>query len=337
MNFEPSDPSARAIAQFSELAGLEMDAALEALAAMQAQLGLSLAVKHVGSGRYVYANENMNRLFPLARPSLQDASDQDIFLHDDVQAIRRLEQAVMAQRSVLLSEHRLDVAGRRREFSVTRTPLGTEYVASMWTERTDDRHRDAQLQRAMAQIEQQQTALEELRRELQAGSGRDAVSGLYMRAQFDDQLMREVDLSTREYREFALVLLSVDTEQGADVPQAQDRLLEGVGRLLRANTRAMDSACRIGANQFAVLLSGAGLATAHARMEQLRRQCMSQMIVLGGEDLGLSLSVGVASFPHTTDQREELVRAAARAIAEAERRGGNQVVLASIPFPTRSH
>ena len=318
------------------IAGLDLEGALEALAAMQAQLGLSLAVKHLGTGRYVYVNENMNRMFPLAKPSLLDASDHDVFLHDDVLAMRRLDQAAMAQRTVLLNEHRLDVGGRRREFSVARTPLGTEHVASVWTERTDERHRETQLQRAMAQIEQQQTALEELRRELQADSGRDAVSGLYMRAQFDDQLMREVDLSTREYREFALVLLSMDTEQGAIVPQAQERLLEGVGRLLRANTRAMDAASRIGANQFAVVLSGVGLATAHARMEQLRRQCMSQMIVLGGQDLGLSLSVGVASFPHTTDQHAELVKSAERALAEAVRRGGNQAVLAAIPFAARA-
>ncbi len=86
-------------------------------------------------------------------------------------------------------------------------------------------------------------------------------------------------------------------------------MLEGVGRMLRANTRAMDAACRIGEQRFAVLLSGVGLATAHARMEQLRRQCTAQIVVLNGQDLGLSLSMGVSSFPHTASRQDELLGA----------------------------
>jgi diguanylate cyclase (GGDEF)-like protein len=158
---------------------------------------------------------------------------------------------------------------------------------------------------------------------------------MYMRAQFDDQLLREIDLSTREHREFALVVIALDplkADVKAQPEEARQRMLEGVGRMLRANTRAMDSACRIGEERFAVLLSGVGLATAHARMEQLRRQCTAQIVVLNGEDLGLTLSMGVCSFPHTASKQEELVHASESAVVEAQRRGGNQVVLASIPF-----
>jgi len=254
-----------------------------------------------------------------------------------VQAMRRVEQAAMAQRSVVVSEHRLELAGRRREFSVTRAALGSEFVMALWAERTEERHRESHLQRALAQIEQQQKAIEQLRRELQAGSGRDDVSGLYLRAQFDDQLLREIDLSTREHREFALVLIALDPLPAAAQSlgaEAQQRLLEGLGRMLRANTRAMDAACRVGEHHFAVLLSGVGLATAHARMEQLRKQCTAQIVVLNGHDLGLSLSMGVASFPHTASKQDELLHASEAAVHEAQRRGGNQVVLASIPFGT---
>lgn len=205
---------------------------------------------------------------------------------------------------------------------------------ALWSDKTEERHRETHLQRALQQLEQQQKSLEQMRRELQQGSGRDEVSGLYMRAQFDDQLLREIDLSTREHREFTLVLIALDpvTAEAGLGEEARQRLLEGLGRMLRANTRAMDAACRIGDDLFAVLLSGVGLATAHARMEQLRRQCHAQIVVLHGQDIGLSLSMGVASFPHTASRQEELLGAAEMAVKEAQRRGGNQVVLASIPF-----
>lgn len=298
-------------------------------------LGLLVTVKSLATGRYVHGSAGMAALFERHEAGIVGAGDNELMRPDEVLAMRRAEQAVMAQRTVVVSEHRLELGGRRREFAVTRVPLGGEHVMAMWAERTEERHRETHLQRALNQIEQQQKALEQIRREMQQGSGRDDVSGLYLRAQFDDQLLREIDLSTREHREFALVLIALDPAPAAIQalgPEAHQRMLEGLGRMLRANTRAMDAACRVGEHTFAVLLSGVGLATAHARMEQLRRQCTAQIVVLNGQDLGLSLSMGVASFPHTASKQDELLKASETAVQEALRRGGNQVVLAPIPF-----
>jgi diguanylate cyclase (GGDEF)-like protein len=88
-------------------------------------------------------------------------------------------------------------------------------------------------------------------------------------------------------------------------------LLEAMGRLLRSGTRAMDASCRYDERRFAVLLSGVGLATAHARMEGLRRKCAAQIVVQEGQELGFTVSMGVASFPHTA-QSQEALQAAAR-------------------------
>ncbi len=114
--------------------------------------------------------------------------------------------------------------------------------------------------------------------------------------------------------------------------EARTRVLEALGRLLRSNTRAMDASCRLDEDRFSILLSGVGLATAHSRMEGLRRQCATQIVVLEGKDFGFSVSMGVASFPHTAHTQEELMRAADQALAEAQKRGGNHVTLASIRF-----
>ena len=105
-----------------------------------------------------------------------------------------------------------------------------------------------------------------------------------------------------------------------------------MGRLLRGNTRAMDASCRLDERLFGVLLSGVGLATAHSRMEGLRRQCATQIVVLDGQELGFSVSMGVASFPHTAASQQELLDACEGALAEARRRGGNHLTLASIRF-----
>ena len=94
----------------------------------------------------------------------------------------------------------------------------------------------------------------------------------------------------------------------------------------------MDASCRIDEDRFAVLLSGVGLATAHSRMEGLRRQCATQIVVLDGQELGFTVSMGVASFPHTAHSEAELFQASDTALREAHKRGGNHVALASIQF-----
>ena len=110
------------------------------------------------------------------------------------------------------------------------------------------------------------------------------------------------------------------------------RVLEALGRLLRSNTRAMDASCRYDDNRFAVLLSGVGLATAHSRMEGFRRQCATQIVAHEGRDIGFTVSMGVASFPHTAHTQDELREACESALADARQRGGNRVTLASIEF-----
>jgi diguanylate cyclase (GGDEF)-like protein len=91
----------------------------------------------------------------------------------------------------------------------------------------------------------------------------------------------------------------------------------------------MDASCHLDGGRFAVLLSGVGLATAHGRMEQLRRQCATQIVMHEARELHFTVSIGVASFPHTAHTREQLLTACEHAVAQA-RTKGNHVSLASI-------
>jgi GGDEF domain-containing protein len=67
-------------------------------------------------------------------------------------------------------------------------------------------------------------------------------------------------------------------------------------------------------------------------MEGLRRKCATQIVMHEGQELGFSVAMGVASFPHTAQSQAELVGACEAALAEAQRRGGNLVTLAAIRF-----
>lgn len=326
------------------LADPRVDAALmpaltRVLEATLARQGALLGIKDAASGAYLHVNRAMAAFFERPTDSIIGRSDAELLDGAVATALRAAEQTALAQVEPLVSDHRFEWAGQRHDFSVMRlsvaAPEGRRLLCSVWTDQSPARAREAQLRQALEQLEQQQRANESLRRELRDQGLRDAASGLYTRSHFDDQLRREVDLSTREHREFALVLIEVDPANDgvrALGEPAQARIYEAVGRLLRGNTRAMDASCRVDGPRFAVLLSGVGLATAHSRMEGLRRQCATQIVMHESRELGFTVSMGVASFPHTAHSQGELLAACENALAEAHRRGGNHVTLASIRF-----
>ncbi len=309
------------------------------LNAWLARQGAMLSIKDAATGHYAYVNDAMARF--LGQPAAQLLGHADAELVDPALATawRAAEQTALAQPQGLSSEHRFEWAGARHDFAVLRVALvgqsGQRWLCSLWTDQNAQRQKDAQLRAALEQLEQQQRANEKLRLELADQGLRDSATGLYTRPHFDDQLRRELDLSTREHREFALVLIEIDPFSGRALQlgaAAEGRIFEAMGRLLRGNTRAMDASCRLDERLFGVLLSGVGLATAHARMEGLRRQCATQIVVLDAQELGFSVSMGVASFPHTAASQQELLSACEGALAEARRRGGNHLTLASIRF-----
>ena len=305
------------------------------------RLGVLLSIKEAASGHYVHANARMAELFGCTLGQLLGMTDTDLLQPAPAATLRAAEQAAMAHATPTASEHRIEREGKKREFSVTRIAVPradgapARHVLALWVERTEAHQRESQLRQALVQIEQQQVSAEALRAESRDQRRRDDPASPFQHQHFDEQLRREVDLSSREHREFALVSISIDPLSDAALAHgepARARVLEAISRLLRGNTRAMDASCRLDVHRFAVLLSGVGLATAHSRMEGLRRQCATQIVVHEGQDLGFTVSMGVASFPHTAHSEAELLGAADTALEEAQKRGGNHVALASIRF-----
>ena len=246
------------------------------LGAWAARHGAMLAIKDAASGRYAYVSAAMAHF--LGRPAAQIQGHADAELVDPALATawRAADQTALAQAQPLHSEHRFEWAGARHDFAVSRVAVdggagGQRWVCSLWTDQAPQRQKDAQLRAALEQIEQQQRANEQLRRELADQGMRDAATGLCTRSHFEDQLRREVDLSTREHREFAMVLIEIDPladKVRALGAPAEARVLEAMGRLLRGNTRAMDASCRLDERRFGGAAVGRGpghRAFAHGR------------------------------------------------------------------------
>jgi diguanylate cyclase (GGDEF)-like protein len=303
----------------------------------------SWAIKDGATGAWLAVDARLAGWLARDASQVTGRTDAELFDAATATAQRAADQTAMGLEGPLTTEHRFELGGQRREFSVLRQRAtaadGRSLLVTVWRDLAPARKREAQLKAALEQLEREQVANALLRKQAaQGATPRDSATGLYNPAHFEDQLRREVDLSTREHREFALVSIEIDPpapEVAALGPTAQARVHESLGRLLSGNTRAMDAACHVGGARFAVLLSGVGLATAHSRMEGLRRQCATQIVAYEGREIGFTVSMGVASFPHTAHGQDELRAACDAALADSRERGGNRVTLASIRFEAR--
>ena len=224
------------------------------------QSGVAVLVKDLGSGRFVFATPGAQGVL-MAEQDVVGQTDADLFDAVQAVALRAADQQALALGTAYSAEHRIERKGERREYVVWRQPVPAAdgvgaRILSCWQDHTEQRKREHQLQAALAQLEEQQRANADLRREMQDHQVRDNESGLYQRSHFEEQLRREADLSSREQREFAIVSVAIDAMDqiretyGAD---SCERVVEALGRLLRANTRAMDSPCRLGGDRFVVL------------------------------------------------------------------------------------
>jgi diguanylate cyclase (GGDEF)-like protein len=317
--------------------GVSVQSLLHLLQAACEQLPTGVFVKDA-AGRYLFVNAAAAAVLGHSVHDVIGRTDAELLDAEAAAVLKDGDEAARARRMPLQREEKLT----SRALVCTRmaVPLDDHGVclAGLWLDFSELRRTQDKLRHALHLLEQQQRQNEDLRQELRDQGVRDPLTGVYNQRHFDEQLRREVDLSAREHREFALVAIQVDDYDDLVARhgrQAAERCLQALGQLLRGNTRAMDAPCRIGIDRFAVLLSGVGLATAHARMEGLRRQCEAQIVMHEGQDLRFTVSMGVASFPHSSDELTDLLRLTEQALAQARRRGGNGVALARIPFQPR--
>jgi diguanylate cyclase (GGDEF)-like protein len=167
----------------------------------------------------------------------------------------------------------------------------------------------------------------------------DALTGLHNRRYFHETLAREVARAHRYQRHLALVIFDLD-----DFKAINDRIghLAGDGVLaeaaerIRDVVRSADIACRVGGDEFAVILPESQLRDADQLYRRLQNAIVSRPL---GEAGALNISAGVAEL-RPDDDSISFFQRADNALYGAKEAGKGQVVAASMiqpqqPPPTR--
>jgi diguanylate cyclase (GGDEF)-like protein len=128
----------------------------------------------------------------------------------------------------------------------------------------------------------------------------DALTGLHNRRYFHETLAREVSRARRYRRPLSLVVLDLDDFKAVNDEighLAGDDVLAEIGERMRGVVRTADVACRIGGEEFAVLLPESGLADAELLYERLAHAVAASPVANAGD---LTLSGGITHL-HADD------------------------------------
>ncbi len=193
----------------------------------------------------------------------------------------------------------------------------------------------SQYDRITAREKARQAAmLTALNEQLRERTLRDPLTGLYNRRYLDETLRREVANAGRTGLPVSVVTVDVDRFKGVNDTYghaAGDAVLRAIAEALRAQTRAGDVVCRLGGEEFVVVLPGAG-AEAAWRWAEGRRAALAALCITHGEaTLQVTFSAGVATATGNGETAEALLTASDEALYAAKQRGRNRVV-ASSPY-----
>ncbi len=190
---------------------------------------------------------------------------------------------------------------------------------------------DAEYQMRVARLEGEGRVRREMRALRHRASHDDRTDLLRVEA-FEGRLLEHFSAAQRHGLDLALVLIDLDRFGAINKEHDHtigDLVIAHVGEVVRRNLRTEDVAGRLGGDEFAVVLPYTRRADAARVVERLREEIkrISGRPAGASQDVLVSASIGFETFDGQDMKGvSELRQHAERALREAKRKGGNQVV-----------
>lgn len=170
-----------------------------------------------------------------------------------------------------------------------------------------------------------------LHQEAQRMAIMDGLTGIWNHRWFQIQFAQELDRAERFKRPFSLIVLDIDDFKNFNDTyghQVGDFVLVELSSRIRALVRDVDMFARYGGEEFELLLSETDLAGGLNAGEKIREAISGTPFRtdMVPDALGVTVSVGVASYPQAGLDQAAIFKAADQAMYTAKSQGKNQVV-----------
>ena len=160
---------------------------------------------------------------------------------------------------------------------------------------------------------------------LASDSVTDALTGLYNRRYFNNNLKAESERSDRYGSHLSLILLDVDFFKKYNNTFGHtegDKVLSMIGNIIKKCIRQTDSGCRYGGEEFAVILPQSDIDSASLTAERIRKCIESETAEFND---GVTISAGISQY-QIKQNLSEFIKNSDSALYKAKESGRNCVI-----------
>lgn len=170
---------------------------------------------------------------------------------------------------------------------------------------------------------------ERLQQHLYDAAVRDALTQVYNRRFFEEELLRAVHHALRHGMALSLALLDLDHFKAINDTYghpAGDSVLREVAARCMGTLRSEDVLCRVGGEEFAVIARSTTAQNTLIMAERLRQRIASAPVIHAGQRIPVTTSIGVVGFDRLLHaSTETFYQAADQALYQAKDGGRNRV------------
>jgi diguanylate cyclase (GGDEF)-like protein/putative nucleotidyltransferase with HDIG domain len=173
----------------------------------------------------------------------------------------------------------------------------------------------------------QRAHVERLIDRLSSAARTDSLTGLVNRRGFEELFETELERARRSDRPLSVIVGDLDGFKAINDRfghGAGDRALEKLSHILQSAKRRIDTAARIGGEEFAVIAPDSDHHAAYILAERMRRQ-VRETFAQGA--FPVTISLGVATFPKHGVTAESLITGADEALYAAKKLGRDRTVV----------
>lgn len=182
------------------------------------------------------------------------------------------------------------------------------------------------LDRMATSLQQQRNVIHRNTEALERQANTDALTGLANRNRLTDRLEQALIYAHRANRVAGVLLLDLDRFKTINDSMGHsqgDVLLQNLARRLTACVREGDTVARLGGDEFVLVLSDVAQVSDLLPVAQDILYALAEPVVLNGQAINVSASMGISAYPRDGDSAEALIRHADTAMYRVKEQGGN--------------
>lgn len=157
----------------------------------------------------------------------------------------------------------------------------------------------------------------------------DSLTKLYIRRHFEYLLDNEIKRSNRYRHDLTLLMMDIDNFKSINDNyghQMGDEMLRHISEVILTTVRKIDMPSRYGGEEFAIILPETQKENSKKIAERLRKKISNIIIrTKDKKEVSPTISIGIASYPMDTEEKEDLIGFADQALYFAKNSGKNRV------------